>query len=146
MNWNSLIILTLGFIALFIQSCKDPYANNSGNETGAIARSIQQDLDDGVSPLNNWKSEFPESDKHKYLSDHAHSSISFHTKHWEIVDLIGWFEEFEVIMYSDSADFSDAEIFAKVDARSIRMPNPKMVGSVKKPAYIDTENFPFVYF
>lgn len=61
----------------------------------------------------------------KYVSDDDHSSISFRTKHWEIVDIIGWFSDFKVIMYSDKPDFSDAVIYAEVNPKSIVMPNRK---------------------
>lgn len=82
----------------------------------------------------------------KYLSDKDHSSISFRTGHWEIVDLIGWFEDFQVVMFADSADFSDAVIFAEADPTSIKMPNMKMAETASKAPYIDSENYPVVSF
>ena len=82
----------------------------------------------------------------RYVSDKDHSSISFRTGHWEIVDIIGWFSDFEVLMFSDSLDFSDAVIYAVVDPLSIIMPNKKMAGTASKAPYIDSEKFPKITF
>ncbi|NND34604.1 MAG: YceI family protein [Saprospiraceae bacterium] len=82
----------------------------------------------------------------KFTADKDHSSISFKTKHWEIVDIIGWFTDFEIVMHSDSADFSDAVVYAEVSPSSLQMPNLKMQGTAQKEPYLNSELFPHATF
>lgn len=82
----------------------------------------------------------------KFSADQDHSSISFRTKHWDIVDIIGWFADFDVVMYADSIDFIDAVVYAEVNPKSLRMPNLKMQGTAQKEPYLDSERFPQVTF
>lgn len=58
--------------------------------------------------------------RQKWLSDVDHSSIEFRTQHWGIVDIIGWLEDFQITVYADEDDFSDAIIEARVGVGSIR--------------------------
>jgi polyisoprenoid-binding protein YceI len=125
---------------VFAQSCKLDSKKLDGEE--AVQQAIQQDLETGIGTLSRLNIDQADLPKKKYIADKDHSSISFRTKHWEIVDLIGWFSDFDIIMHADKEDFSDAVIFGKVYPKSITMPNIKMQGSVPKPPYIDTESFP----
>ena len=105
-----------------------------------IEKRIQKDLE--TAPIgNSLELDLPDLPKMKYSVDKDHSSISFRTKHWEIVDLIGWFADFNIIMYSDKEDFTDAVIYAEVFPNSIFMPNEKMMGSAQKSPYLDSENY-----
>ena len=61
-----------------------------------------------------------------WTADPAHSSIVFQTGDWGVVDLVGWFEEYEITVHSSELDFSDAVIEARIDPASVRMPNPQM--------------------
>jgi len=118
---------------LFI-SCQSEATNES-----QIQERIQKDLED--TPITNrLELKLPDLPSKKYSVDKDHSSISFRTKHWEIVDLIGWFADFNIIMYSDEEDFTDAVIYAEVFPSSIFMPNEKMMDSAQKSPYLDSEN------
>ena len=69
---------------------------------------------------------------YEWAADAAHSSIEFRTSHWGIVDIIGWFEEFEISVRTLEDDFSTAEITARIKLASVRMPNQGMAGNVRK--------------
>jgi polyisoprenoid-binding protein YceI len=55
--------------------------------------------------------------KHSYIwaADPEHSSIMFQTGHWGIVDVVGWFEGYEIAVHSSKLDFSDAVVEARID-------------------------------
>lgn len=82
----------------------------------------------------------------RYIADTAHSSILFRASHWEIVDIIGWFADYEIVMYSDEPDFLDAVIEAKVKVNSVCMPNKRMQGHIQQEEYFHTEKYPEVGF
>ena len=71
------------------------------------------------------------SERIRFAADTAHSSIQFRTRHWGIHDIIGWFEDYEVIVYADYADFTNAVVEARVRPASVRMPNPAMAGNLR---------------
>ena len=135
-------LLLLASIIFLLASC----GNSDEQQKQLIEAAIQQDLENGLSDSLTLELDLPNLPQTKYTAEKEHSSISFRTKHWEIVDLIGWFSDFDIVMYADSADFSDAVIYGKVFPNSIKMPNPKMMGSVKNPPYIDTEQSPEAIF
>ena len=111
-----------------------------------INKRIAEDLSDRPATGNfNVKGIEHLPDK-RFVADKDHSSISFRTKHWEIVDLIGWVDDFDVVMYSDHDDFTDAIIMARADPGSIHMPNIKMAQSLGKFPYMDAVNFPEIRF
>lgn len=87
---------------------------------GAGARGQASGSETRALPATIWK------------ADPAHSSIQFTVQHWGIVNLIGWFDEFEITVYSERPDFSDAVVEAEVRTASIRMPNPAMAGNARK--------------
>jgi len=119
---------------------KPPYANNK------IEHLIEKDLKNGVSKTKDIVLNIPNLPSKKYVSDRDHSSVSFRTKHWEIVDIIGWFTDFEIVMHSDRKDFSDAVIFARVYPKSIMMPNQKMMDSAQNHPYINSKEHPEMTF
>ncbi len=129
---------------LIISACVDSKQETANEAT--IQERIQTDLNTDLTTSGKFELHRKNLPKTVYYSDKDHSSISFRTKHWEIVDLIGWFENFQVVMYSDSTDFSDAVIYAEVDVTSIRMPNEKMMGSVQHAPYIDSKKFGIMKF
>jgi polyisoprenoid-binding protein YceI len=136
-------IILGSFIIALCTSCSSQ--DQSKKETEQIKNRIQIDLTNTTSK-NSLELSLPELPSYKYTVDKAHSSISFRTKHWEIVDIIGWFSDFNIIMYSDDKDFTDAVIYAEVFIESIIMPNEKMMESAKKYPYLDSENFPKMTF
>lgn len=137
--------MTVAFSALLnLLSCHQEAEKEIPDST--VMSRIEADLQD--KPQATYSIELQHSDlpKTKYVADMDHSSVSFRTGHWEIVDLIGWVSDFEIVMFADKEDFTDAVISARVDPRSIVMPNKKMQGSVKKSPYLDTEAFPIMEF
>ena len=80
----------------------------------------------------------------KRHADMAHSSITFRTQHFGIIDIVGWFEDFDVVLYSESEDFSGAVIEARLSPASVRMPNPDMAGNLR--GMFDVENYPDILF
>ena len=137
MNLNLSIII---FSAFVLVACSTPENNQE-----QIEERIQSDLETEVVKYN-WEgidsTGFPIK---RYDAEMNHSSISFKTGHWETVDLIGWFEDFQISMWSDSADFSDAVICASVNPTSIKMPNTMMAESAQKAPYIDSDTLMEVY-
>ena len=136
--------LFLFLLPFIIFNCQDTAQLSSNQQS--IQENIEKDLQDGLSEPSPLTLDMPNLPKTKYTAEKEHSSISFHTKHWEIVDLVGWFEEFDIVMYADSANFSDAIIYGRVNPRSIKMPNMKMAGTVQQAPYIDTERYDEVTF
>ena len=135
------VVITI-FCATFLSAC----SNRHGHGEPSIQQKIEEDLNDGLSTLPKMKIDETGLPSKRYVAEMEHSSIEFRTSHWEIVDLIGWFERFEVVMYSDSTDFSDAVIFAQTDPSSIVMPSKKMQGTVRNPDYLDAAQFPMLEF
>ena len=68
----------------------------------------------------------------KWVADRDHSSIQFRTSHWGIVDIVGWFEEFEVVVRTRDDDFSKAQVEARVTPSSVRMPNLEMAANLRR--------------
>ncbi|MDH3648984.1 MAG: YceI family protein [Saprospiraceae bacterium] len=137
--------LTFILVSCGLCMCWGCLGDQAKASAGSLSEVIEEDLskESPVRFIEIHREGLPST---KYQSDSDHSSISFQTGHWEIVNLIGWFESFQVVMYSDSFDFSDAVIYAQVDPTSIRMPNVKMSGTASKAPYIDSEAYPMVTF
>lgn len=138
--------LLLFFLLLITSACKIDNKENTSLEEAGIHERIQEDITNGILNESDLTLDLPNLPQTKYLADKAHSSISFRTKHWEIVDLIGWFDDFEVVMYADSSDFTDAVIFARVNPLSAKMPESRMAGSIGESPYIDSENHKYMTF
>lgn len=80
----------------------------------------------------------------RYVADTAHSSVFFRASHWEIVDIIGWFGDYEIVMHTDEKDFSDAVIEAKIKINTVCMPNKRMQGHIQQKEYFHAEKYPEV--
>ena len=78
----------------------------------------------------------------KWVADIAHSSLRFSTSHFVVYDLVGRFDDFEIVMYTDERDFTDAVIEGTVKIGSANMPNPSMAGNIKGPDYLDVKQYP----
>ena len=142
--WTKYVLILMVNLPFLISGCIRDTAE-SKRVAGIIER-VEEDLQEPMQSVSEITMDSVGLPGRRYLADPEHSSISFKTRHWEIVDLIGWFEDFEIHMYADQADFTDAKFLAIVDARSIRMPNSKMQSTVQKKPYIDTDQFPKVIF
>ncbi len=82
----------------------------------------------------------------RYVADTAHSSILFKATHWEIVDIIGVFEDYQIVMHTDKKDFTDAVIEARIKINSVFMPNKRMQSHIQGREYFDVENYPEVLY
>ena len=56
------------------------------------------------------------------VADPKHSSIEFRTRHWDIVDIIGWFEAYDIRVEVDDGRFEGATVIARVEPGSVHMP------------------------
>lgn len=139
---------TLLLLSLLLFACTSQEVEKTSQETPKedIHAKIKKDLEDGISHPQTIEVDESDLPKIKRVAERAHSSISFRTKHFEVVDLIGWFADFEVVMYYETDDFSDAVIFARANPASFVMPNFQMAGSLKNPEYLDAEQFPQIMF
>jgi polyisoprenoid-binding protein YceI len=142
-----LVIVALSFLSLGCSnSPKEHIASDNNKEKVSIHQKIKEDLTDGLSHPNTLIVDEPNLPKNKWVAERGHSSISFTSRHWEIVDLIGFFDDFEVSMYFEKADFSDAVIFAKANPYSIVMPNFKMAGALINEEYFHADKYPIIEF
>lgn len=80
----------------------------------------------------------------KWAADTTHSSLQFRAKHSGVYDVIGWIPDFGIVMKGQRKDFTDAEVTAFADIRSVKMPNMGMAGNLQ--GMFDTQNFPKAYF
>jgi polyisoprenoid-binding protein YceI len=132
-------------LAAFV-GCTNSGANSDSKFQNTLLEKVKKDIQNSAQGDFPWEGSQGGLPRRRLVSDQDHSSISFRTKHWEIVDIMGWFDDFEVVMYADSADFSDAVIKARVNPVSIKMPNLKMAGSAIQPPYLATESYPVASF
>jgi polyisoprenoid-binding protein YceI len=105
----------------------------------AVTAVVAPAAEDNLSPAESEKR------VNIWSADPAHSSILFETGHWGVVDLVGWFEEYEITVHSSELDFSDAAIEARIDPASVRMPNPEMAANLRNLFFL-VEEFPEVLF
>ncbi len=80
----------------------------------------------------------------KWYADTSHSSIQFRTRHSGVYDVIGWIQNFEIVMEGQRKDFTDVSVEASADIRSVKMPNMGMAGNLQ--GLFNTETFPKVFF
>jgi polyisoprenoid-binding protein YceI len=84
--------------------------------------------------------------KTKWAIDTAHSEIHFKVKHLVISTVTGKFEKFDGSVYSDSNDFSDAEVEFTADVSSINTGHPDRDGHLQSPDFFDVANYPKLTF
>ena len=82
--------------------------------------------------------------KIKWYADTTHSSLEFRTKHSGVYDVIGWIQSFMITMEGQKKDFTDVEVEASADIRSVKMPNAGMASNLQ--GMFDTQNFPTAQF
>ena len=99
-----------------------------------------------VAPAQNTPSSaFEENRTYFWTADLQHSSIMFETGHWGVVDVVGWFEDYEVKVRSRKLDFSDALVEVRINPASVRMPNPAMAANLRN-LFFQVQQFPEVSF
>lgn len=82
----------------------------------------------------------------KWQSDPAHSKLSFGIQHSGISEVDGRFGDFEAIVFSDKADFSDAKFDLKVATASINTDIEMRDNHLKSPDFFDVEKYPAMTF
>ena len=65
------------------------------------------------------------------VADRQHSSVTFRTSHWGIVDVVGWFEDYDIEVEVAGAEFEHATVVARIRLDSVRMPNPDMAANLR---------------
>ena len=65
------------------------------------------------------------------VADREHSSVTFRTSHWGILDMVGWFEDYDIEVEVTGAEFEDATVVARIRLDSVRMPNPDMAANLR---------------
>ena len=69
--------------------------------------------------------------EYTWNADLHHSSISFRTMHWGIVEIIGWFEKYDVILKKEGDDWASSEIKITIKPESVRLPNMAMAQNLQ---------------
>ena len=83
---------------------------------------------------------------YSWKADLLHSSISFRTMHWGIVEIIGWFEKFDVTLKKDGENWESSEINIVIYPKSVRLTNMEMAGNLQGETFFDTEKYPEMIF
>jgi len=78
------------------------------------------------------------------VADPTHSSIDFRTQHWGILDIIGWFEDYDIRVELTDNDFETAAVVARMRPASVRMPNAGMAKNLR--GMFDIESYPEIVF
>jgi polyisoprenoid-binding protein YceI len=78
--------------------------------------------------------------------DQAHSSIEFSVSHMLISNISGFFRKFEGKIISEGEDFTNAEVEASIDARTIDTNQEQRDKHLKSPEFLDAENHPDIRF
>lgn len=84
--------------------------------------------------------------KTKWVADPAHSKVGFSVSHMVITDVDGKFDTFDIVVYSDKPDFSDAKAQVSIDVNSINTGNEKRDAHLRSPDFFDAEKYPKITF
>ena len=60
----------------------------------------------GATPCHAQSKASTDPDRLKFVGDTDHSSIEFRTEHWGILDIIGWFEDFDLMVIAEYGEGS----------------------------------------
>ena len=133
MKKSALFLLSFLFIFCLFLGCNNPNFSKK--------RSIKEQKVISTKPQPNSTKKTAEtySRKIKWTADTTHSSLQFRAKHSGVYDVIGWIQNFGIVMEGQRKDFTDAEVTAFADIRSVKMPNPGMAGNLQ--GMFDTQNY-----
>ncbi|MBI4535199.1 MAG: polyisoprenoid-binding protein [Ignavibacteriae bacterium] len=78
--------------------------------------------------------------------DKAHSQVTFSVSHLVIAEVRGRFKEFDVTMYHENDDFTDARIEAVIRAASLDTDNERRDNHLRSDDFFNVEKFPELKF
>ncbi|HKR04000.1 MAG TPA: YceI family protein [Bacteroidia bacterium] len=82
----------------------------------------------------------------KWVIDPMHSQIGFKVKHLMFSNVRGTFKEYDADIYSDEADFTNAEINFRINPASINTGDEKRDAHLRSADFFDVENFKEINF
>lgn len=82
----------------------------------------------------------------KWIFEPSHCKIGFSVRHFGITETEGHFNKFEGVVYSDTDDFSDAQVELTVDANSVDTQDAQRDGHLKSADFFNAEKFPTIHF
>jgi polyisoprenoid-binding protein YceI len=78
--------------------------------------------------------------------DNSHSNVTFEIDHMVISTVTGKFQEFEGVIKSDKADFSDADISFTIQAASVNTNNEKRDDHLRNEDFFNVPVYPEITF
>lgn len=83
---------------------------------------------------------------HIWTNDDAHSELSFQVKHLGISEVSGFFKDFDVVIESQKADFSDAVVKLTVRATSLDTRVTMRDDHLRSADFFDVAKYPTITF
>lgn len=136
-------IVLFQIIMILFLSCSN-MQSSSTNARESLVVLAQEELKKPAP--NNFNITTGDLPKYKMLADTTHSSVEFRTRHWGIYDIIGRFDSYQIVVYHEKPDFTDAVIEARLYPATILMPNQKMADNLKQNGFFDVDNYPIIKF
>lgn len=84
--------------------------------------------------------------KTKWTFDKVHSKIQFDVAHLVISEVTGQFQDYEVTVLADKADFSDAKIDFSIDVKSINTNDENRDRHLQSADFFDVAKYPKITF
>ena len=84
--------------------------------------------------------------RHEWKNEDSHSQLAFTVKHLGIADVTGTFNDFDVTINSQKADFSDAVVELTARVASIDTRVEARDNHLKSSDFFDAEKYPTLYF
>lgn len=78
--------------------------------------------------------------------DKSHSSILFSVSHLGLSETVGQFNDFDVNVKADKADFSDVKFDVTIQTNSVDTNNEKRDGHLKSGDFFNVEKYPTITF
>ena len=81
-----------------------------------------------------------------WLTDPAHTQITFSVKHMMITTIRGRFENFDVSVNLDEQNPAQSTVDVQIDAASINTKDEKRDAHLRSPDFLDADKFPYLAF